>query len=81
MYNVLYLLEVKDEGWGCLIIKGIHAEALVRREEFVLGLCVPCLARWLSSELELQVDFVLNLVTNLSASGASPPSVYSELNR
>ena len=33
----------------------------------------------LSSELELQVDFVVNLVTNLSAlleSGASPPSEY-----
>ena len=39
----------------------------------------------LSSELELQVDFVVNLVTNLSAlleSGASPHSeyIYSELN-
>ena len=45
----------------------------------MLGLCVLCLARWLSSELELQVDFVVNLVTNLSVlleSGVSPPSEY-----
>ena len=64
---------------------------LYNEKKFVLGLCVLCLARWLSSELELQVDFVVNLVTNLSAllvSGASSPSeyiyiyiyIYSELN-
>ena len=40
---------------------------LYNEKKFVLGLCVLCLARWLSSELELQVDFVVNLVTNFSA--------------
>ena len=42
----------------------------------MLGLCVLCLARWLSSELELQVDFVVTNLSAILASGASPPSEY-----
>ena len=43
--------------WGCLLIEGTHAEYI----PLCTGLCILCLARWLSSALELQVDSVVNL--------------------
>ena len=52
-----------------LSIEAVHVvdDHLMYATDAVHRLCVLCLARSLSSELELQVDFVVNLVTNLSA--------------